>query len=78
MRVRLRDGTTATRRFEGGAPLAAVRAWVESLDAHDSMTYSLVLAAPPRTVFGVGQGGASLTELGLAPQAALFVRCEDE
>ena len=91
IRVRLRDGSTHTRRFKGSDALSLVYTWVDSLEAHSSLRYSLAQSFP-RAVLGerrqkLQEGeekeedemmSRTLEELKLAPQAALFVQCGDD
>jgi len=89
IRVRLRDGSTHTRRFAACDELELVYKWVDSLEAHTSLRYSLVQSYP-RAVLGKRQANdsdgdkgdpimsSSLEELKLTPQAALFVQCGDD
>ena len=86
IRVRLRDGSTHTRRFNASDQLEMVYRWVDSLEAHSSLRYSLVQSFP-RAVLGGRRGKgreedetmrSSLEELKLTPQAALFVQCGDD
>jgi len=66
IRVRLRDGSSHTRRFAASDSLSLVYTWVDSLEAHASLRYSLVQSYP-RVVLGrrraggegQGRGGAA-------------------
>ena len=89
IRVRLRDGSTHTRRFAASDALELVYTWVDSLEQHASVRYSLVQSYPRLSLGGRrgegergGEGEAmmsrSLEELKLTPQAALFVQCGDD
>lgn len=59
IRVRLRDGTTRTRRFAASDPLELVYTWVDSLEEHASLRYSLVQSYP-RLVLGERSPGRDL------------------
>ena len=51
--------------------------WVASLDQVDAVKFHLA-SSFPRKVFTNEEHASTLTQLGLAPQAALFVQVADE
>ena len=51
--------------------------WVASLDQVDAVKFHLA-SSFPRKVFTDEEQASTLTQLGLAPQAALFVQVADE
>ena len=51
--------------------------WVASLDQVDAVKFHLA-SSFPRKVFTDKEHASTLTQLGLAPQAALFVQVADE
>ena len=74
--VRLRDGSRASRRFDGNAPLQLVADWVGGLTPDGA---SFVLASHyPRARFGEAEMERSLVLLGLHPAATLFVEEEED
>ncbi|KAG2436792.1 hypothetical protein HXX76_006316 [Chlamydomonas incerta] len=77
IRLRLPDGTNTSRLFPAGATLQAVFDYVDSLDATSYSRYHLVSNYPRRVFVRAAHGPASLAELGLVPQAALFVQPDE-
>ncbi|EFJ40523.1 hypothetical protein VOLCADRAFT_99643 [Volvox carteri f. nagariensis] len=77
IRLRLPDGTNTARCFPRGAALQAVFDFVDSLDATSYSRYHLVANYPRRVFLRAAHGPASLQELGLTPQAALFVQPDE-
>ena len=51
--------------------------WVDTLEAHSALRYSLASSYPRRVLSVQSDGSATLESLGLAPQAALFVQGDD-
>lgn len=52
--------------------------WVDSREDHDSLRYDLASNFPRRVFTRQRDGAAALKELGLAPQALLFVQPLDD
>ncbi|GLC37053.1 hypothetical protein PLESTB_001396700 [Pleodorina starrii] len=77
IRLRLPDGTNTARVFPQGATLQAVFDFVDSLDATTYSRYHLVANYPRRVFLRAAHGPAQLQELGLSPQAALFVQPDE-
>ncbi|KAK9918295.1 hypothetical protein WJX75_002911 [Coccomyxa subellipsoidea] len=77
LRVRLPDGSNHLHRFSSSAALQEVWDWVGSLEELDAVNFSLA-SSFPRQVFSGSSLAKSLSELGLAPQAALLVQVDDE
>ncbi|KAG2497590.1 hypothetical protein HYH03_004336 [Edaphochlamys debaryana] len=77
IRLRLPDGTNTARCFPAGATLQAVFDFVDSLDATAYPRYHLVANYPRRVFLRAAHGPAALAELGLVPQAALFVQPDE-
>lgn len=78
--IRLPGGERKDRRFVSSSPVQALFNFVDSeslgTPSIPSMHYSLV-SNFPRTVHSRSQGGRTLLEAGLHPQASLFVQMED-
>lgn len=67
-----------TRRFQASDPLQAVFDFADAQEDNAAAAYSLA-SNFPRRVFSAGEhGAATLSELGLAPQALLFVQPADD
>lgn len=77
IRLRLPDGTNTSRSFPEGATLQAVFDYVDSLDATTYHRYHLVANYPRRVFLRAPHGPSPLQELGLVPQAALFVQPDE-
>ncbi|GFR40612.1 hypothetical protein Agub_g1193, partial [Astrephomene gubernaculifera] len=77
IRLRLPDGSHTSRSFPQGATLNAVFDYVESLDASSYPRFHLVSSYPRRVFLRAAHGPAQLQELGLVPQAALFVQPDE-
>ncbi len=77
IRIRLPDGSNHQRRFSPDSDVQQVFDFVDSLDETTFAKYSLV-SNFPRQTYGRESSSGSLTELGLTPQAALFVQPDDE
>ncbi|GIM16288.1 hypothetical protein Vretimale_18946 [Volvox reticuliferus] len=77
IRLRLPDGTNIARCFPKGATLQAVFDFVDSLDATSYTRYHLAASYPRRVFLRAAHGPASLQELQLIPQAALFVQPDE-
>ncbi|KAG1676923.1 hypothetical protein FOA52_014799 [Chlamydomonas sp. UWO 241] len=76
VRLRLPDGGNVTRRFLADHTMGAVFVFVDSLDGVAYADFTLVCSYP-RRVFTRADGGISLQDAGMAPQAALFVQPEE-
>ena len=59
-------------------PLQVLRDWVDVLESHEHLVYSLATTYPRRVFSGEETMRKSLEELGLAPQAVVLVQPEDE
>ncbi|GIL47879.1 hypothetical protein Vafri_4512 [Volvox africanus] len=77
IRLRLPDGTNVARCFPKRATLQAVFDFVDSLDATSYNRYHLAASYPRRVFLRAAHGPASLQELQLVPQAALFVQPDE-
>ena len=75
IRVRLPNGATAQRRFEPGAPVAAVYDWVDSLEEFEAWEYALTTMHPRREL---ERGSESVEDAGLMPNAALLAIARDD
>jgi FAS-associated factor 2 len=78
IRIRLPNGSTHQRRFMASDQLQIVQDWVDGLESHEHLKYSLATTYPRRVYTGSEIMGQSLEELDLAPQAVLLVQPEDE
>jgi len=76
IRVRLPSGASHQRRFLAEDVLQSVIDWVDSLDSHDHLEYSLAMTYPRRVFHGEEEMQRTLDELGLTPQAALLLQPE--
>lgn len=65
------------RNFASETPLQEAWDWVASLDQVDAVKFHLA-SSFPRKVFTDEELRSTLVELGLAPQAALFVQVADD
>ena len=77
IRIRLPNGTTHQRRFYAADVLQIVQDWVDGLDSHDHLRYSLATTYPRRVLTSDEYLGQSLEALGLTPQAVVLVQPED-
>ncbi|KAK9787625.1 hypothetical protein WJX73_003134 [Symbiochloris irregularis] len=77
IRVRMRDGSTHQRRFPAEIALQTVVDWVGSMEEGPTGKFSLA-STYPRRVFRGEALQESLTQLSLAPQAALIIHAEDD
>lgn len=77
LRVRLPSGNQLQRRFYARDPLQYLFDWVDTLEEHNSLKYSL--ASPyPRRVYGRAEVDMSLEALDLVPKAVLLLQPEDD
>ncbi len=65
-------------RFWDDDVLAAVLDFVDSHEEQQSLQYSLASNYPRRVFTREGDGAATLAQLGLSPQALLFVQPLDD
>jgi len=77
IRVRLPSGATHQRRFMGSDALQVVMDWVDALDSHDHMTYSLATTYPRKVFRGPEDLQKTLNEHELAPHSVLLVQPEE-
>lgn len=78
IRIRLPNGATHQRRFMASDVLQVVQDWVDGLDSHEHLRYSLATTYPRRVLSGVEYMGQNLEALGLTPQAVVLVQPEDD
>jgi FAS-associated factor 2 len=78
IRIRLPNGSTHQRRFMASDQLQIVQDWVDGLESHEHLKYSLAMTYPRKVFVGIETMMQSLEELDLTPQAVLLVQPEDE
>ena len=76
IRIRLPNGATHQRRFMAADPLQLLQDWVDVLDSHDHLKYSLATLYPKRVLTLDENMNKSLEELDLTPQAVVVVQPE--
>ena len=77
IRIRLPNGAIHQRRFMASDQLQIVQDWVDGLESHEHLKYSLAMTYPRKVFAGDETAVQSLEELGLTPQAVLLVQPED-
>jgi FAS-associated factor 2 len=78
IRIRLPNGATHQRRFMSSDQLQIVQDWVDGLESHEHLKYSLATTYPRRVYTGRVDMVQSLKELELMPQAVLLVQPQED
>ena len=75
--VRFPDGSRQQRRFLGDDVVEDLYTWVDTLEEHTGLHYSLVSNFPRKVFSRTDDGGVTLNDGDLCPQATLMYRLDD-
>lgn len=75
--VRFPDGSRQQRRFLGDDTVENLYTWVDTLEEHTGLHYSLVSNFPRKVFSRTDDGGVTLNDGDLCPQATLMYRLDD-
>ena len=75
--VRFPDGSRQQRRFLGDDVVENLYTWVDTLEEHTGLHYSLVSNFPRKVFSRTDDGGVTLNDGDLCPQATLMYRLDD-